>query len=83
MVKSPKRELQMEGIKLLQGTLAFPLPLHVFVSDVSRTEIYASDTDYRRECSYYIALGYYKLGNYGHARRFNGTSPAHASWSFR
>ncbi|GHJ90195.1 hypothetical protein NliqN6_6597 [Naganishia liquefaciens] len=52
MVKSPKRELQMEGIKLLQ-------------------EIYASVPDYRRECSYYIALGYYKLGNYGHARRFN------------
>lgn len=35
-------------------------------------EIYASVQDYRRECSYYIALGYYKLGNYGHARRFNG-----------
>ncbi|KAJ9107674.1 hypothetical protein QFC21_001134 [Naganishia friedmannii] len=34
-------------------------------------EIYASVQDYRRECSYYIALGYYKLGNYGHARRFN------------
>ena len=39
----------------------------------NRTEIYASVPDYRRECSYYIALGYYKLGNYGHARRFNGT----------
>jgi hypothetical protein len=60
----------MEGIKLLQGT---PRPPSCgLVSDPILPEIYASDTDYRRECSYYIALGYYKLGNYGHARRFNG-----------
>ncbi|KAG7562272.1 hypothetical protein FFLO_02260 [Filobasidium floriforme] len=52
MVKSPKRELQTEGIKLLQ-------------------EIYQTAPEYRRECSYYIALGYYKLGNYGMARKFN------------
>lgn len=37
------------------------------------TEIYQTAPEYRRECSYYIALGYYKLGNYGMARKFNGT----------
>lgn len=56
----------------------FPLSPRALVANVIRTEIYASDTDYRRECSYYIALGYYKLGNYGHARRFNGTYLASA-----
>lgn len=40
----------------------------------SFAEIYQQAPEYRRECSYYIALGYYKLGNYGHARKFNGTS---------
>lgn len=48
----------------------YHLPLHP--TSIFPTEIYASVPDYRRECSYYIALGYYKLGNYGHARRFNG-----------
>jgi hypothetical protein len=35
-------------------------------------EIYQTAPEYRRECSYYIALGYYKLGNYGMGRKFNG-----------
>lgn len=35
-------------------------------------EIYSDSPDHRRECTYYIAMGYYKLGNYGHARKFNG-----------
>lgn len=35
-------------------------------------EIYAAEPLRRRECLYYLALGYYKLGNWDHAKRFNG-----------
>ncbi|ODO00535.1 mitochondria fission 1 protein [Cryptococcus wingfieldii CBS 7118] len=34
-------------------------------------EIYSASPDHRRECTYYIAVGYYKLGNYAYARKFN------------
>lgn len=35
-------------------------------------EIYRAEPARRRECLYYLALGYYKLGNYEEANRFNG-----------
>jgi len=35
------------------------------------SEIFRSSPDRRRECLYYLALGHYKLGNYGEARRYN------------
>ncbi len=35
-------------------------------------EIYSASPSHRRECTYYIAVGYYKLQNYAHARKFNG-----------
>lgn len=34
-------------------------------------DIYRSEPTRRRECLYYLALGYYKMGNYDEARRFN------------
>lgn len=34
-------------------------------------EIFRSSDERRRECSYFLALGNYKLGNYGEARRYN------------
>lgn len=34
-------------------------------------EIFRVAPERRRECLYYLALGNYKLGNYGEARRFN------------
>ncbi|KAH9924752.1 uncharacterized protein B0H18DRAFT_934102 [Fomitopsis serialis] len=34
-------------------------------------EIYRAEPTRRRECLYYLALGYYKMGNYEEARRFN------------
>ncbi|WVQ79468.1 mitochondria fission 1 protein [Cryptococcus sp. DSM 104549] len=34
-------------------------------------EIYSASADHRRECTYYIAVGYYKLRNYAYARKFN------------
>jgi hypothetical protein len=37
-------------------------------------EIYSASPTHRRECTYYIAVGYYKLRNYSHARKFNGES---------
>lgn len=36
-------------------------------------EIYSASPSHRRECTYYIAVGYYKLRNYTYARKFNGT----------
>ncbi|OJD22964.1 mitochondria fission 1 protein, partial [Blastomyces percursus] len=35
------------------------------------SEIFKSAHERRRECLYYLALGNYKLGNYGEARRYN------------
>ena len=35
------------------------------------TEIFRTSPERRRECLYYIALGNFKLGNYGEARRYN------------
>jgi len=52
LVKSPKREDQVEGIRLLQ-------------------DIYRAEPTRRRECLYYIALGYYKSGEFEEARKFN------------
>jgi len=34
-------------------------------------EIYSASPSHRRECTYYIAVGYYKLRNYEYARKFN------------
>ncbi|KAI9631710.1 uncharacterized protein MKK02DRAFT_21310 [Dioszegia hungarica] len=34
-------------------------------------EIYSASPSHRRECTYYIAVGYYKLRNYAYARKFN------------
>lgn len=52
LVKSPLRDLQVEGVRLLQ-------------------EIYRAEPTRRRECLYYLALGYFKMGNYQDARKFN------------
>jgi fission 1 protein len=35
------------------------------------SEIFRLAPERRRECLYYLALGSYKLGNYGEARRYN------------
>lgn len=35
------------------------------------TEIFRTSPERRRECLYYLALGNFKLGNYGEARRYN------------
>jgi mitochondrial fission 1 protein len=35
------------------------------------SEIFRNSPERRRECLYYLALGNYKLGNYGEARRYN------------
>jgi len=34
-------------------------------------DIYRNEATRRRECLYYLALGYYKLGDYENARKFN------------
>ncbi|CDZ97387.1 mitochondrial fission 1 protein [Phaffia rhodozyma] len=52
LVKSGSKDLQTEGVKLLQ-------------------EIYAAEPQRRRECLYYLALGYYKLGSWDNAKKFN------------
>lgn len=35
------------------------------------SEIFRNAPERRRECLYYLALGNYKLGSYGEARRYN------------
>lgn len=35
------------------------------------SEIFRNSRERRRECLYYLALGNYKLGNYGEAKRYN------------
>ncbi|KAL4741500.1 mitochondria fission 1 protein [Aspergillus similis] len=35
------------------------------------SEIFRAHPERRRECLFYLALGNYKLGNYGEARRYN------------
>jgi fission 1 protein len=35
------------------------------------TEIYRAEAGRRRECLYYLALGYYKMGDYTNAKKFN------------
>ncbi|KAN0088479.1 hypothetical protein V8E55_005536 [Tylopilus felleus] len=52
LVKSPVRENQVEGVRILQ-------------------DIYRTEPTRRRECLYYLALGYYKMGNYADAKSFN------------
>jgi hypothetical protein len=34
-------------------------------------EMYNEDTERQRECVYYLALGYYRLGEYGLSRKYN------------
>ncbi|KAF9005918.1 hypothetical protein BDQ17DRAFT_1239654 [Cyathus striatus] len=52
LVKSPIRDHQVEGVRLLQ-------------------EIYRAEPTRRRECLYYLSLGYYKMDNFEEARKFN------------
>lgn len=35
------------------------------------SEIFRTSPERRRECLYYLALGNFKLGNFGEARRYN------------
>ena len=77
LVKSPLREHQVEGVRLLQGACAVPLPPPPSSGSPRSpraTEIYRAEPARRRECLYYLALGYYKMGNYEDAQRFNGAS---------
>lgn len=73
LIKSPKREHQVEGVGLLQGT---SLRLSYCASNQTvPPDIYRTEPVRRRECLYYLALGYYKMGNYEEAKNFVGTCP--------
>lgn len=72
LVKSPKREHQVEGVRLLQGmcrSFCRPLPIS-FLAFFA--EIYRAEPSRRRECLYYLALGHFKMGNFEEAKKFNG-----------
>lgn len=75
LVKSPRHEDQVEGVKLLQGTyphLITPLVPGTTLTIVQNpVEIYRAEPTRRRECLYYLALGHYKMGNYDDAKKFN------------
>jgi len=71
LIKSPKREHQVEGVGLLQGISL------LLLSDCAPIlncplDIYRNEAPRRRECLYYLALGYYKMGNYEEAKNFVG-----------
>ncbi|ELU43607.1 TPR_2 domain-containing protein [Rhizoctonia solani AG-1 IA] len=57
LVKSQRRDHQVEGVQLLLGMWL---------------AIYRAEPARRRECLYYLALGHYKMGNLEDARKFNG-----------
>jgi mitochondrial fission 1 protein len=71
LVKCPRRDEQTEGVKLLQGQKTFSHGL--MPSLMHLLELYREEPTRRRECLYYLALGYYKMGNFDDARKFNGT----------
>jgi hypothetical protein len=89
LVKSQNKSLQMEGVKLLQGAslvrrLQTASKSPVLTSPIlphPLPEIYAAEPLRRRECLYYLALGYYKLGNWEHAKKFNSTSQPSSSFA--
>ena len=64
--------MQTEGIKLLQGTPSSHTLRRIGPLTLACAEIYSASPSHRRECSYYIAVGYYKLKNYANAKKFNG-----------
>ena len=74
LVKSPQREHQEQGVRLLQGSLQRLPPLEL---TKWRSDIYRSEPTRRRECLYYLALGYYKLGDYENSRKFNSKLGTH------
>ena len=82
LVKSPKSVHQELGVKILQGETSMP-SLSIGPPSLGRAalekkmltqeiDIYRSEANRRRECLYYIALGYYKMGDYTNAQKFNG-----------
>jgi fission 1 protein len=72
LIKSPGREEQVEGVRLLQGRLTqAESATGAAAQNEHFTEIYRAEPQRRRECLYYLALGNYKLGNYEDARKYN------------
>lgn len=74
LVKSPMRDHQVEGVRLLQGVYIPSLLRTIESYRMSTIEIYRAEPARRRECLYYLALGHYKMGNFEEARKFNGVS---------
>lgn len=74
LVKSPQREHQQRSVKILQGLL-MQYSEGEKPAYIKRKDIYRSEPTRRRECLYYLALGYYKLGDYENARKFNSQIP--------
>jgi len=79
LVKSPVHEHQVEGVKLLQGERVDCVlfsAIRIFISLCDVIEIYRHEPLRRRECLYYLALGYYKMGNFEEASKFNCICPS-------
>ncbi|KZT27865.1 mitochondrial fission 1 protein [Neolentinus lepideus HHB14362 ss-1] len=72
LVKSPVREDQVEGVRLLQGTHNIRILAIRKDQKPLMAEIYRAEPARRRECLYYLALGHYKMGNYEDSKKFNG-----------
>jgi mitochondrial fission 1 protein len=80
LVKSPQAESIGMGLRLLQGILDSIPQYQLFPMNAEWIiEIYRAEATRRRECLYYLALGYYKIADYTNAKKFNGMT---CSWIF-
>jgi len=53
------------------GLVKSPKAVHQELGVKLLQDIYRAEPSRRRECLYYIALGYYKMGEYQNAQKFN------------
>ena len=82
LIKSPLREHQVEGVRLLTGRSHDRVLLnYLTMSFENAIELYREEPTRRRECLYYLSLGHYKMGNYQEAKRLNGAQQASFVWS--
>jgi fission 1 protein len=59
------------NLRLEQGLVKSNVRSDQHLGVMLLSEIFRTSPERRRECLYYLALGNYKLGNYGEARRYN------------
>jgi len=67
----PPRSRLAQDLHNLQGLVKSNTRNEQHLGVMLLSEIFRTSPERRRECLYYLALGNYKLGNYGEARKYN------------